>query len=246
MKKRKSDCLAIIPARGVSKGLPGKNIRLMNGKPMIVYTIEAAFESGCVNEVVVSTDSEEIAKVAREAGASVPFLRPTELASDEAKSIDVLKHAVAYYERELELSFDSILLLQPTSPLRNARDILDAYTEFVCHDADSLQSVTSAQTHPYLLRCIDEHGKLSSYVKAVSHLRRQELEKLYELNGAVYFMKRDLLMEQNQIVGENNLGFIMPKERSIDIDDIWDFRLAEFAMKEFERKDSQKGEEEWQ
>jgi CMP-N,N'-diacetyllegionaminic acid synthase len=226
-------CLAVIPARGGSKGLPGKNIRLLKGKPLIVYTIEAALESGCVRNVVVSTDDEMIADVARGAGAEVPFLRPAELATDEAKSIDVLKHAVQYFENRRQ-NYEHILLLQPTSPLRTAKDIQKAMGQFLQSGADSLQSITPAQTHPYLLRQRSNTGQLNPFFQIEDHIRRQELTELYELNGALYLMKRDLLMESGQIVGPSNQGYIMPVERSVDIDTLWDFRLAEWTLQEFD------------
>ncbi|MEN1989186.1 acylneuraminate cytidylyltransferase family protein [Paenibacillus hubeiensis] len=225
----KPTCLAVIPARGGSKGLPGKNIRLLNGKPLIVYSIEAALKSGCVTRVVVSTDDESIADVARHAGAEVPFLRPAELATDEAKSIDVLRHAVQFVEENGQ-QYDCILLLQPTSPLRRAGDIKEAMNQFLQSGADSLQSVTPARTHPYLLRLRSDTGQMSPYVVAEAHARRQDLTALYELNGALYLMKRDLLIKQEQIVGASNQGFVMPPERSVDIDTLWDFRLAEWML----------------
>ncbi|MFM9279947.1 acylneuraminate cytidylyltransferase family protein [Paenibacillus jiagnxiensis] len=228
----KLTCLAVIPARSGSKGLPGKNIRPLNGKPLIVYSIEAAAESGCVTQVVVSTDDEATANIARDAGAEVPFLRPAELATDEAKSIDVLRHAVQYYEENGQ-HYDYILLLQPTSPLRTATDIREAMKQFVYSGADSLQSIAPARTHPYLLRKRSDARQLSPYLEAESHARRQDLTELYELNGAIYLMKRDLLMEHGEIVGSSNQGFIMPAERSVDIDTLWDFRLAEWVLQQY-------------
>ncbi|WP_404519443.1 cytidylyltransferase domain-containing protein [Paenibacillus sp. RC58A] len=229
-------CLAIIPARGGSKGLPGKNIRLLHDKPLIQYSIEAALNSSCVDEVVVTTDSAEIAHVSGQAGAAVPFIRPAELATDEAKSIDVLKHAVEFYEQTLDQFFDVIMLLQPTSPLRNAMDIEEAYTIFSRNQADSLQSVALSEVQPYLLREMD-NGRLTSYLKGErEHLRRQDLKELYVLNGAIYIVKRDLLMNSGTLIGPNNCGYIMPKERSVDIDDEFDLKMAEFLWRESNHK----------
>ncbi len=231
-------CLAVIPARGGSKGLPGKNIRLLHGKPLIQYSIEAALNSGCADEVVVTTDSEEIAHVSGQAGAAVPFIRPAELATDEAKSIDVLKHAVEFYEQTQNQCFDVIMLLQPTSPLRNAMDIKEAYKIFLDHQADSLQSVTLSGAQPYLLRELD-NGQLTPYLKGErEHLRRQDLKELYALNGAIYIVKRDLLMDSGILVGRHNYGYIMPKERSVDIDDEFDLKMAEFFWREYNHKES--------
>ncbi|MDP1510222.1 acylneuraminate cytidylyltransferase family protein [Paenibacillus sp. CMAA1739] len=225
-------CLAVIPARGGSKGLPGKNIRLLHDKPLIQYSIEAALNSGCVDEVAVTTDSEDIARVSSQAGAAVPFIRPAQLATDVAKSIDVLKHAVEFYEQTRNQYFDVIMLLQPTSPLRNALDIKEAYTLFLNHQADSLQSVTLSGVQPYLLREMD-NGKLMSYLKdEKKHLRRQDLKELYALNGAIYIVKRDLLMNSDTLVGPHNCGYVMPRERSVDIDDEFDLKMAEFFWSE--------------
>lgn len=230
------NCLAVIPARGGSKGLPGKNIRLLHDKPLIQYSIEAALNSGCVDEVVVTTDNEDIARVSSQAGAAVPFIRPAELATDMAKSIDVLKHAVEFYEQTQNHFFDVIMLLQPTSPLRNALDIKEAYTLFLNNQADSLQSVTLSGVQPYLLREMD-NGKLTSYLKdEKEHLRRQDLKELYALNGAIYIVKRDLLMNSDTLIGPRNCGYIMPRERSVDIDDEFDLKMAEFFWREFNEK----------
>jgi CMP-N,N'-diacetyllegionaminic acid synthase len=229
-------CLAIIPARGGSKGLPGKNIRLLHDKPLIQYSIEAALNSSCVDEVVVTTDSAEIAHVSGQAGAAVPFIRPAELATDEAKSIDVFKHTVEFYEQTLDQFFDVIMLLQPTSPLRNAMDIEEAYTIFSSNQADSLQSVALSEVQPYLLREMD-NGRLMPYLEGErEHLRRQDLKELYVLNGAIYIVKRDLLMNHSTLVGRNNCGYIMPKERSVDIDDEFDLKMAEFLWRESNHK----------
>ncbi|MGF9699803.1 cytidylyltransferase domain-containing protein [Paenibacillus sp. MABNR03] len=228
--KGSTRCLAVIPARGGSKGLLHKNIRLLNHKPLINYTIEAALNSQYIDEVVVSTDSEEIARVAKSAGAKVPFIRPVELATDQARSIDVLKHAVDYYEQNEKYPFEHIILLQPTSPLRDANDIDQAYQTFINNEGDSLQSITVADTHPYLLREWN-FGKVEPYLKEeAGNLRRQDLSELYVLNGAIYIVERDLLMIQNTMTGSNNCGYLMPQERSVDIDNELDLKWAEFLI----------------
>lgn len=225
-------CLAIIPARGGSKGLPDKNIRLLDQKPLIQYSIEAALQSSCVTEVMVTTDSTEIAEISRHAGAAVPFLRPEELSNDEAKSIDVLQHAVDFYESHLKQHYAYIMLLQPTSPLRQVQDIEQAFATLLQYEADSLQSVTLSHNHPYLLRELEEE-QLVPYLKHEdSHLRRQDLKDVYALNGAIYIMKRDVLMIDHSLVGHRNCGYIMPEERSIDIDTAFDLRLAQFMLTE--------------
>ncbi|WP_413374357.1 cytidylyltransferase domain-containing protein [Paenibacillus taichungensis] len=228
--KGSTKCLAVIPARGGSKSLLNKNIRLLNHKPLINYTIEAALKSHYIDEVVVSTDCKKIADVAKSAGAKVPFMRPFELATDQAASIDVLKHVVHFYEEEMKVSFENIMLLQPTSPLRNANDIDQAYQIFISNKGDSLQSITVADTHPYLLRELN-FGKLEPYMKEQAYnLRRQDLSELYVLNGAIYIVERDLLMNQNTMTGLNNCGYLMPQERSVDIDNELDLKWAEFLI----------------
>ncbi len=207
-----------------------KNIRLLDHKPLINYTIEAAMNSHYIDEVVVSTDSVEIARIAKSAGAKVPFIRPVELATDQAASIDVLKHVVHYYEQEKKSPFEHIMLLQPTSPLRNANDIDQAYQTFINNEGDSLQSITIADNHPYLLREWN-FGKLEPYLKEqTDNLRRQDLSELYVLNGAIYIVERDLLMIQNTMTGSNNCGYLMPQERSVDIDNELDLKWAEFLI----------------
>lgn len=224
-------CLAIIPARAGSKGLPNKNMRLLDGKPLIQYSIEAAINSKCISEIVVTTDSLEIASFSEKIGASVPFIRPDELASDHAKSIDVLQHAVKYYEEHFNQYYEHIMLLQPTSPLRNHRDITNAYQMFIENRADSLQSVSPTHIHPYLLRVFDGNNLFNYQENNKDHLRRQDLKECYVLNGAIYIVKRDILMIDNSMTGDKNSGYIMPKERSIDIDDEFDLKVAETFVK---------------
>ncbi|MHA0856216.1 acylneuraminate cytidylyltransferase family protein [Paenibacillus sp. CMAA1364] len=228
------NCLAIIPARGGSKGLPRKNILPLYGKPLIEYSIEAALKCGYIDEVAVSTDCEEIAVISRQAGASVPFMRPENLATDSASTMDVLKHTVGFYEQECDRLFDNIILLQPTSPLRNAVDVQEAYRIFMDQEADSLQSVALTEAPPYLLREL-EGDMLSSYLKNDREdvrLRRQELKDSYVLNGAIYIVRRDTLMNENTLVGRKNCGYVMPRNRSIDIDSEFDLKWAEFLLKE--------------
>lgn len=223
-------CLAVIPARGGSKGLPDKNIRLFAQKPLIEHSIVAALNSKYVQEVVVSTDNSKIAEVAKQAGASVPFLRPSELSTDTARVIDAMKHAVGFYEEKLKCFFSYIMLLQPTSPLRQSLDIDQAFELLLQNNADSLQSVCEAETHPYLLRTI-KNGQLTPYLThEMEHKRRQDLDHLFALNGAIYIVKRDVLMRDDALIGNKNCGYVMPKERSVDIDCEADLLLAEFYL----------------
>jgi CMP-N,N'-diacetyllegionaminic acid synthase len=223
--------LAVIPARGGSKGIPRKNIMPLHGRPLIQYSIEAALSVKGVEKVLVSTDDSEIAGISAELGAWVPFSRPDALSTDQAKTIDVLKHAISETEKLLEKRFEHVILLQPTSPLRRKDDIEAAIEIYLENSADSLQSVSPSLVHPYLLRTI-QNNSLSPFLKQTDpNLRRQDLDEVYQLNGAIYIVKRDLLLNQDTIVGSNNVGYVMPKERSVDIDDMFDFYLAESLMK---------------
>lgn len=223
--------LAIITARGNSKGVPLKNIKPLNGIPLINYTIKAALSSTCINDLLVSTDHQGIAEISREAGAKVPFMRPAKLATDDAKSIDVVVHAIDYYEKERGCRVEHVILLQPTSPLRTAEDIDKAWHTYLELEADSLQSVVETTDHPYYLRDIKD-GFLMKIDKNDNreNLRRQDLEKVYRVNGAIYIANRELVMSQKTLTGEMNAAFIMDKTRSIDIDDILDFKLAELVL----------------
>ncbi len=223
-------CLAVIPARGGSKGLPDKNIRILAQKPLIEHSIVAALNSRYIQEVVVTTDSSKIAEVAKQAGASVPFLRPSELSTDTARSIDAVKHAVGFYEEKLKRYFSHIILLQPTSPLRQSFDIDQAFEVLLQNDADSLQSVCEAETHPYLLRTIKDDHLTPYLAHEMEHKRRQDLDHLYALNGAIYIVKRDVLMRDDALIGVKNCGYVMPRERSVDIDSEMDLKLAEFYL----------------
>ncbi|QCT04560.1 Posttranslational flagellin modification protein B [Paenibacillus algicola] len=228
--KKLDKCIAIIPARGGSKGVPRKNLRLINGKPLIQYTIEAALGSRFIDQTIVSTDCPEIARVSVEAGARIPFMRPDALAEDHSRTIDVLQHAIEFYEGQGKV-YEHIVLLQPTSPLRNSLDIDEAYSIFQQNDADSLQSVCPVMQHPFLLRKFND-SQLSPYQSVEDErLRRQDLEELFVLNGAIYIVKKQLLMEQSSLVGANNCGYIMPKSRSIDIDDELDLEVAEVYLR---------------
>lgn len=228
-----SKTLAVITARGGSIGIPLKNIKLLNNIPMINYTIKAALQCRYIDEVIVSTDYNEIADISIKAGALVPFIRPAELSTDYAKSIDVVIHAIKHYEEENSTKITHLILLQPTSPLRTAKDIDAAWETYHNTGADSLQSVVETNDHPYYLREIRE-GLLVNYNKEElrKDLRRQDLEQVYRVNGAIYIASRDLIMNSRTFVGDKNAAYIMTKERSIDIDDMLDFQLAEMLLKQ--------------
>ncbi len=224
--------LAIIPARGGSKGLPKKNIRSLAGKPLIAYTIEAAKQAEQVSPIIVSTDDDEIAAVAQKYGAEVPFLRPPELATDDAPAIDTFIYTIKRLREDSGQDHRECVVLQPTSPLRDARDIDNAIALFYEKQADSVIAVSELTHPPAWAKKIDAHGILRDYFDAPAGSRnRQAFEKAFMPNGAIYVLKSALLMEKYSYYSDKTYAYVMPRERSIDIDDQWDFEFAEFMMK---------------
>lgn len=227
--------LAVIPARGGSKGVPQKNIRPVCGKPLIAYTIETALAArNALHRVIVSTDNQAIADVARVYGAEVPFLRPADLASDRAPMIPVLKHAVEFVEHEESQRLDWILLLQPTAPLRKVADIEESLRLAQAGGCDSVISVVQVfSVHPILMKRI-ENNQLRPYcIEETEGTRRQDYQPpAYMRNGAIYLTRRDVLMEQNSIWGKVIRPYVMPEERSIGIDSELDLKLVEILMAE--------------
>lgn len=227
--------LAVIPARGGSKGIPQKNIKEMNGKPLIAYTIEAAnkaIEMGALAKCIVSTDSEEIAQVSRQYGADVPFLRPDYLASDTAKSVDVVLHALSYLEEQGE-KYDAVITLQPTSPMRTVEDLVGGMTLYDENDTDSVIAVyedVKANGFNYYRMGPGSAG-LAEHKEHNTGIRRQEMKPMYVRNGALYISSVQLLRERKIIIGDVPLLYVMPKERSIDVDSLQDFEYIEFLMK---------------
>jgi CMP-N-acetylneuraminic acid synthetase len=220
---------ALIPARGGSKGLPGKNVRPFLGRPLIARSIDVAKAARNVSRVVVTTDDAEIARVARAAGAEVPFLRPAELATDVARARDVYVHAIDALEREWGATIDSVCVLQPTSPLRTAEDVDRAIDLFHARQAASVVSVCEMHPPPGWAKAILPDGTLDAYpgVAATGRNRQEELPA-YAPNGAVFVFRAALLREDvGYYVPGRTFPYVMPKERSVDIDDAIDFALAE-------------------
>lgn len=207
--------LALIPARGGSKGLPRKNVVETGGHPLIAWTISAAKKSKYVSDVIVSTDDEEIKSVSLKYGAKVPFLRPAELSSDTAKSIDVALHALHFCQNE---AYDLLVFLQPTSPLRTADDIDDAIEQMVAKGAASCVSICEVQQSPYLMYTVGADGSLSSLLPATKWTRRQDFPTVYALNGAVYVSLCQRLLSEKSFFDDATVGYIMPLKRSVDID----------------------------
>lgn len=225
--------IAIIPARSGSKGLKNKNIKLLNGKPLLAYTVEAALQSGLFDCVHVSTDSEQYADIAREFGADVPFLREVELASDTSSTWDALRFVIKKYE-ELGQKFDTVCLLQPTSPLRDATDIKNAYQIFEKKKAESVISVCETEHSPLLCNTLKESGSMKGFIDMKKVGRRQELSTYYRLNGAIYIQTVDLLMQGGDLYGDESYAYVMEKEHSVDIDDEMDFMFAEVMIRKLE------------
>ena len=226
--------LGVIPARIGSKGIPKKNIKLLNGKPLIAYTIEAALQAindGVLDRCVVSTDSEEIAEISREYGADVPFLRPDYLGGDTIKSVDVILHALSFLEERGE-SYDAVITLQPTSPLRRGDDLEEGIRMYDDNDRDSLIAVyedIKANGFNYY-RMGEGHIGLAEHKEHNTGIRRQEMKPMYVRNGALYISSIDLLKERKLIIGDTPLLYVMPKERSTDVDSMLDFEYIEFLM----------------
>jgi CMP-N-acetylneuraminic acid synthetase len=218
--------LAVIPARGGSKGLPGKNLSPLNGIPLLVYSINAALDSGVVDRVCVSTDDSGIADIAVNSGAEI-VERPDELATDSALSIDVVKHAIAILSRQI-YEPDIVVLLQPTSPLRNADHIREAFSLFQNSGARSLFSVVKCTTHPLKALIVDESGYLCP-VGAIEYLDapRQALPKAYQQNGAIYINRSVDVSGGNTFFAPPCVPFPMESDVSIDIDSAADLELAE-------------------
>jgi N-acylneuraminate cytidylyltransferase len=220
--------LAIIPARGGSKGIPRKNIKPLANKPLIAWSIEIAKQTSCIDRLIVSTEDKEICSIAREYGAEVPFMRPPELAADETPGVTPALHAISKLP-----DYDWVLLLQPTSPLRSAEDI-DGIWQF-CQErlAPSVVSISEVVKHPFWMYECDVEHRLEPVIKGRPDvMRRQDLPSAYALNGALYLARTDWLLEQKNFIGPGTLGYIMPTERSVDLDTLEDWRWVEFLIGE--------------
>jgi CMP-N,N'-diacetyllegionaminic acid synthase len=230
---RSKSATAIITARGGSRGIPGKNIRPVAGKPLIAWTIEAAFAATLLDRVIVSTDSPEIADVARRYGAEAPFMRPADLAQDDTPGIEPVLHAALWLEENEGYRPDLIMLLQPTSPLRIPEDIDRAIELIHEKSADAIVSVTPAEAHPYWMKQIDGSGRMTDFIKLDHPIdRRQDLPEVFVLNGAIYLARYEVLVEQKTFFTDNTFSLVMPAERSLDTDTPWDLYLADLILKD--------------
>lgn len=220
--------LAIIPARGGSKGVPRKNIRLLAGKPLIVWTIDEAKKSKYIDRFILSSEDDEIIKIAREYGCEVPFKRPIELAQDDTPGIEPVIHAI----NTLEDKYDYVVLLQPTSPLRTVEDIDGCIQHCIMTEAPACVSVTEAQQSPYWMYKLDDDMKLNPFVQNDEKInRRQNLPKVYVLNGAIYVAESGFIMETKSFLTEETVGYRMSDENSVDIDTEMEFAYCKCLIK---------------
>lgn len=226
--------LGVIPARGGSKGIQRKNLRLLAGKPLIAYILEAALQAETLDRVIVSTEDEEIATVARGYGAEVPFLRPEDLARDEISLVPVVRHALEYLDKQ-GWRADVVVSLQPTSPLTGREDIDNAVNKLIKTGCDSVVSIRQInQPHPYWAMKLHEDRLFPLYAEGFRFLQRQDLPSLYALTGAIYVRKKELIEKwsgRDFALGEDVRAIIMDKEKSIDINSPLDFLVAEAIFK---------------
>ena len=227
MTNKKPKVLALIPARGGSRRLPGKNLLKLCGEPITVWSIKAAQQSKYVDRIVVSTDSDEIAEVARAAGADVPFMRPNYLASDTASSLDVVKHALNELNQKGQC-YEFIVLLQPTSPLRTSKHIDESFELLQSKDADAIVGVTELDHPIELTNRLPDDLSMKGFFTTDSHLRSQDFPKRYRVNGAIYLVRVESLIKENTIfLSDRIYAYKMDREVSVDIDTPYDFRLAD-------------------
>ena len=228
--------VCVIPARGGSKRLPGKNIKELLGKPLIAYTIEQAKSSKYIDRIIVSTDSKKIAEVSRLWGAEVPYIRPESLARDTIGTLDVLLHAIDWLEKKGKYFFEILVLLHVTTPLRKTEDIDKAIEILLEEDADNVFSVTEAHRNPYFNMVEMDPSLNVKLVKRGNFVTRQSAPRVFDMNSSIYVWWKDILKTKKSICLKKSRLYFMPKERSIDIDDTFDFKIAEFLLRENLRK----------
>lgn len=224
--------LGIIPARGGSKSVPKKNIRLLAGKPLIAYTIETAQKCKMLDRTVVSTDDAEIADVAKEYGGDVPFMRPKELSLDTSSMVPALQHAVSAIEKNENVRVDVVVLLDPTSPFRKIENIEECIQKLERENVDSVVTICEVEHNPYFVMMELDGDRLVPLIKSDKVItRRQDAPTVYRLNAAVYAVKRDVLMNADvSIITDNTMAVIMPHEQSTHIDHEIDFEFAEYLI----------------
>ena len=221
--------LCTICMRGGSKGVSGKNLRNLHGKPLMAYTIEQALQSGLFEHVVVSTDSDEIAEMAKTYGAEAWFLRPAELATDEAPKLPVIRHAFLEAEKHYDHDFEILVDLDATSPLRSMEDINGAYDQLIAEDADMLITASPCRKNPYfnMVEIVDGRVRKVKELKPPP-TRRQDAPAVYDMNASIYIWKRQALFEYDNLFTDKTTLYVMPEERSVDIDTELDWEFVEF------------------
>jgi len=238
MKDKKKKILAVITARGGSKGIPGKNIKELGDKPLIVYSIDAIKKSKLVTHCIVSTDDEEIAAMCRKYGAEVPFMRPKELAEDSTPHLPVMQHAIIFMEKKLGTIFDIAVIFQPTSPFRTTEDIDGTIQKLIDENADSAVSLCEIESsmHPMKIKKLEE-GTVLPYTIDETIVRRQDLPPAFKRSSAVYAILRDVIMKENRLCFDGKVvGYIVPTERSVDIDTPLDWIKAEWMLEDLKQK----------
>jgi len=223
--------LAIVPARGGSKGVPRKNIRLLAGKPLIAHTLQAARDAARISRLIVSTDDEEIAAVARQWGADVPFLRPPHLANDTAGQVEVVLHALQAVEALDGVTYPYVILLQPTAPLRSSADIDGSLELLATSGCDSVVSYCRVEReHPYYMVTLENEHPRPVLEIPPGLTARQQYPAVYLRTGAIYAVRREVLLEQHSFYGKDVRAWIAPSRRSINIDRPFYFELAYFML----------------
>ena len=224
--------LGLICARGGSKGVPGKNIRVLNGKPLIVHAIEMALRIEEIDRVIVSTDSKEIAKVVETTAADLPFMRPAELASDQSSEWYVWRHAIQYLKDNEGEEYDGVVVVPTVAPLRDIEDVSACIREFEKGEADIVITVTEAHRNPYFnMVCEDDNGCCHLVVPPEGRvIRRQDAPEVYDMTTVAYVVRPDFVMSSDSLFTGRVKSVQIPYERALDIDTEFDFQLAEYLM----------------
>jgi CMP-N-acetylneuraminic acid synthetase len=223
--------LGVIPARGGSKGLPGKNLKTLGALSLVGHAIASTREATRLTRTIVSTDDPAIAEEARRHGAEVPFLRPAELANDHAGMIPVLQHAVRWLESTAGQRPDFVVTLQPTSPFRIGADIDRTIAKVVETGADSAQTLSEASYHPFFMKTLEGDRTVALFADGHKFVRRQDAPAVYQPSGAVYVTRYTTLMDEGRVLGADNRGIVMGFESSVNIDTEWDFMLADLLLR---------------
>ncbi len=228
--------LAVITARGGSKGIPGKNVKLLGDKPLIAYSIDVAKKSKLITHTIISTDDQTIADVAKTYGGDVPFIRPKEIAEDKTKHVPVMQHAIEFMEKKNGIKYDYVVILQPTSPFRLVEDVDETLKKLISAEADSAVTlVDCGNDHPVKAKKLVKGKVLPYSLPEPEGVRRQDLEPAYRRSGAVYAMRRDLIME-GSLYGKEIVGHVVPADRSVDIDTPFEWFRAEWMLQDLLKK----------